>query len=150
MGTPYWLCLILEAKLRKLDNWSLKAILQDWTGIKSGNKLLETGRIGNASSWGAIEAAVKLIKSTLGLTLAIQITLNYAELDTLFSSVGNTVNQRLIAVKSFTDKDIHPVTPNTLLLGRSFNSVTRAVHGHNDSLPRRQKTLHKIEQTWWN
>ena len=98
---------------------------------------------------GLAEAAVKLVKSTLGLTLASQTTLNYAELGTLFSSVANTVNQRPIAVKSFADKDIHAVTPNSLLLGRSCNSIPRAVYGQNDSLTRRQETLHEIEQTWW-
>ena len=76
--------------------------------------------------------------------------MNYAELDTLFSSVANTVNQRPIAVKSFTDEDIHAVTPNDLLLGRSRNTVPGAMYGHNDSLTRRQETIHEIEQTWWN
>ena len=53
-------------------------------------------------------------------------------------------------MKSFTDEDIHAVTPNYLLLGLSRNSVPGAVYGHNDSLTCRQETIHEIEQTWWN
>ena len=43
------------------------------------------------------------------LTFASQSTLNYAELDTLFTStsVSNVVNQRLIAVRDFTEDDLH-------------------------------------------
>ena len=72
---------------------------------------------------GLAEAAVKLVKSALDLTLASQVTLNYAEIDTLFSSVANLVNQRPLAVKSFTYEDHHAITPNDLLLGRSRNSA---------------------------
>ena len=41
---------------------------------------------------GLAESAVILVKSTMALTLASQTTLNYAEMDTLFSCVANIVN----------------------------------------------------------
>ena len=47
---------------------------------------------------GLTEAAVKLMKSILELTVESQSNLTYAELDTLFSSVANIINQRLIAI----------------------------------------------------
>ena len=78
---------------------------------------------------GLAEAAVKLVKSTLELTLASHSNLTYAEIDTLFSSVADTVNQRPIAVQSFTEEDLHAITPNDLLLGRTRNSVPGAVQG---------------------
>ena len=61
----------------------------DWKKITEGAakngtkwKIVEPG-----CQWrnGLAESAVKLIKSTLALTLASQRTLNFAELDTLFS-----------------------------------------------------------------
>ena len=126
----------------------------DWTKIKEGAakngtdwKCVEPG-----CQWrnGLAESAVKLVKSTLELTLASQTTLNYAELDTLFSCIADTVNKRPIAVRSFTEEDIHAICPNDLLLGRSRNLVPGAAYDHNDSFPRRQQTILEIETMWWD
>ena len=92
---------------------------------------------------------MKLIKTTLDTTLASQTTLTFAEMDTLFCSVADTVNQRPIAVKSFTDDDIHANTPNDLLLGRSRNTVPGATFSSGESVTRRQETMREIEQLWW-
>ena len=70
---------------------------------------------------GQTRRAVKLL-GTAGnctddfLTAYHRYTHNFAELDTLFSSVANIVNQRPIAVKSLTEEDAHTITPNDLLL----------------------------------
>ena len=96
------------------------------------------------------EAAVKLVKSTLALTLASQSTLDYSELDTLFSSVANTVNQRPIAVRNFAEEDFHVITPNDLLLGRTRNVVPGAQFSQEDSITKRQEVLRELEETWWN
>ena len=126
----------------------------DWKRIvegaaKSGTdwKCVEPG-----CQWrnGLAESAVKLVKSTLSLTLASQSSLNFAELDTLFSSVANIVNQRPIAIKSFTEEDAHAITPNDLLLQRSKNTVPGVVYGTDDSLTRRQEVIRELEQTWWD
>ena len=93
---------------------------------------------------------MKLIKTTLDTTLASQTTLTFAEMDTLFCSVADTVNQRPIAVKSFTDDDIHAITPNDLLLGRSRNTVPGATFSSGESVTRRQETMQEIEQLWWS
>ena len=99
---------------------------------------------------GLAEAAVKLMKSTLETTLTSHTTLTYAELDTVFASVSNIVNQRPIAVRSFTEEDLHGICPNDLLLGRSRNTVPGVAYGMNDSITRRQEVLHEIEELWWN
>ena len=91
-----------------------------------------------------------MVKSTLDHTLASQKTLNYAELDTLFSSVANIVNHRPIGVKNFTNDDMEAITPNDLLLGRSRNSVPEVIYSENDNLTRRQEVLQELEQTWWS
>ena len=126
----------------------------DWDRIKEGAaksgtkwKCVEPG-----CQWrnGLAEAAVKLVKSTLALTMASQSTLNYAELDTLFSSVANIVNQRPIAIRSFTEEDIHAITPNDLLLQRSKNTVPGVVYGTDDSITKRQEAMRELEDMWWN
>ena len=83
---------------------------------------------------GLAEAAVKLVKTTLELTIASQQTLNFIELDTLFSSVANTVNQRPIGVKSFTEDDLVAITQNDLLLGRTRNSFPGVTYDENETL----------------
>ena len=99
---------------------------------------------------GLAEAAVKLVKSTLELTLASHTTLTYAELDTVFASVSNIVNQRPIAVRSYTEEDLHAITPNDLLLGRSKNTVPGVMYDTGDSVTKRQEVLCEIEDLWWS
>ena len=121
--------------------------------------LIQGGAAKNGTKWtcvepgcqwrnGLAEAAVKLIKTSPDTTLASQTTLTFAEMDTLFCSVADTVNQRPIAVKSFTDDDIHAITPNDMLLGRSRNSVPGATFSSGESVTRRQETIREIEQLW--
>ena len=126
----------------------------DWTKVgenaaKNGTKwkVVEPG-----CQWrnGLAEAAVKLVKTTLELTIASQQMLNFTELDTLFSSVANTVNQRPIGVKSFTEDDLVAITPNDLLLGRTRNSVPGVTYDENETLTKRQQLLQELEHTWWN
>ena len=99
---------------------------------------------------GIAESAVKLLKSTLALTLASQTTLNFTELDTLFSSVANTVNQRPIGVKSFVEDDFEAITPNDLLLQRSKNVVPGVQFEEGETFTRRQQVMQELEKTWWD
>ena len=126
----------------------------DWISI--GEKAAKNGtkwkvvEIGCQWRNGLAESAVKLVKSTLEHTIASQRTLDYSELDTLFSSVANTVNQRPIGAKNFTEEDFETITPNDLLLGRSRNTVTEVIYSENESLTKRQQVLQELEQCWWN
>ena len=83
------------------------------------------------------------------MALASQRTLNYAELDLLFSSVSNIVNQRPIGVKHFTEDDFEAITPNDLLLQRSKNTVPGVHYAQEENLTKRQQTMKEIEDTWW-
>ena len=98
---------------------------------------------------GLAESAVKLIKSTLSFTLKSQSTLNYAELDTLFSVVANVVNQRPIGVRSFSEDDIVALTPNDLLLQRARDNLGDLEFDTTDNLTRRQETMKELEDIWW-
>ena len=125
----------------------------DWSKIR--DKVAKNGTewktVEPGCQWrnGLAEAAVKLVKSTLAHTLANQRTLNFTELDTLFSSIANTVNQRPIAVQAYTDDDFHAITPNDLLLQRSRNTVPGAEFDADESLTRRQQVLKELEDMWW-
>ena len=126
----------------------------DWNKIKE--KVAKNGTdwkvIEPGCQWrnGLAEAAVKVLKSTLDLTLASQKTLNYAELDTLFSMIANTVNQRPIAARNFTDDDFEAITPNDLLLQRSRNTVPGIKFEEDESLTRRQVVMQEMEKMWWD
>ena len=90
------------------------------------------------------------MKSTLDLTIASQKTLNYAELDTLFSSVANIVNMRPIAAKTFTNEDFCAITPNDLLLQRSGNVAPDIDYEEEETYTRRQQIMKELEKTWWD
>jgi len=126
----------------------------DWDRIKE--KVAKNGTdwkvVEPGCQWrnGLAEGAVKVLKNTLSLTIASQRTLNYAELDTLFASVANTVNQRPIAARTFTDDDFEAITPNDLLLQRSRNVVPGVHYEENESLTRRQQVMRELEKTWWD
>ena len=84
------------------------------------------------------------------LTIESQSSLNYAELDTLFSCVADLVNKRPIAIRNYTEEDWYAVTPNDLLLQRTRNYVPCASFWDNDNLTKRQQTMAELELTWWN
>jgi len=108
------------------------------------NRIME-GAAKNGTKWrcvepgcqwrnGLAEAAVKLLKSSLQFTLSSQTTLNYAELDTVFSVFAEIINQWPIAIKSYTDDDSHAITPNDLLLQWTKNSVPGPTYDPSESL----------------
>ena len=83
----------LTKAAKLMDQFDLTKL--DWVKIRQGAarngtewKVVQPG-----CQWrnGLAEAAVKLVKSTLHHTLANQKALNFAELDTLFSSVCNLI-----------------------------------------------------------
>ena len=87
----------------------------DWGHIsssaaKSGTKwqLVEAG-----SQWrnGIVERQVGCLKHSLLNALQSSVALNFAELETLFSSVANLVNQCPLGVRNFTQEDFHSITP---------------------------------------
>ena len=63
------------------------------------------------------ERAVGLAKTTLGHQLDGHKSLNFAEMDELFLRVAHIINTRPIGIRSVTEDDYQPITPNNLLLG---------------------------------
>ena len=93
---------------------------------------------------GETSRAVKLL-ATAGycsddfLTAYHRSALNFAELDTLFSSVAHMVCLRTIMFESFTEEDAHATTPTDLLLQRIKNTVPRVDCGTDDYITRLQE-----------
>ena len=75
-----------------------------------------------------------------------QKTLNYAELVTLFSMIANTVDQRPIAARNFTDNDFEAITPNDLLLQSSRNKVPGILFEEGESLNQTQVVMQEMEK----
>ena len=61
----------------------------------------------------------------------------------------NIINQRPIAIRSFTEEDLHAVTPNDLLLQRTRNTVPGVVYADNDNFTKRQQVMQELESVWW-
>ena len=93
---------------------------------------------------GQTSRAVKLL-ATAGycsddfLTAYHRSALNFAELDTLFSSVAHMVCLRTIMFESFTEEEAHAITSNDLLLQKSKNTVPGEDCGTDDYITRLER-----------
>ncbi|MCP3680154.1 MAG: hypothetical protein GY782_07870, partial [Gammaproteobacteria bacterium] len=127
----------------------------DWSAIseraaKSGTKwiFVEAG-----SQWrnGLVERQVGVLKKSMASVLDTHSDLTYPELEALFDSAANLVNQRPLAVRTFSQDDFCSITPNDLLLGRNrlpLGSIS--AFGDNDNLTRRMEEIKQMEENWWS
>ena len=103
----------VDTSKHDISSWEWPRIVD--TTAKSGTAwvFVESG-----CQWrnGLVERQVALIKRTMSSVLQTHSNLNYAELDTLFASAANTINQRPLAVRTFSQDDYRSITPNDLLL----------------------------------
>ena len=97
-----------------------------------------------------MERQVASLKKTLKNTLEVAQHLNFAELDTMFSSAANIVNQRPLSVQNFGQDDLRSISPNDLLLARNKVPVKCGdIYGENDNIPLRLQFLEDLETLWW-
>ena len=66
------------------------------------------------------------------------------------SKVADTVNNRPIAARSYTEDDFHAITPNDLILQRSRNLVPGANYCTEENLTKRQQVMKELEDAWWS
>ncbi|MCP3680184.1 MAG: hypothetical protein GY782_08035 [Gammaproteobacteria bacterium] len=105
------------------------------------------------SQWrnGLVERQVGVLKKSLASVLDQHSDLTYPELEALFDSAANLVNQRPLSVRVFTQEDFRSITPNDLLLGRNRLPLgSNSAFGDNDNLPRRMEVIKKMEESWWS
>ena len=67
---------------------------------------------------GQSERMVGLAKTTLSHHLKGDLSLDWSEFDSLLCEVANVINNRPLGVRSWSDDNIHAITPNDLLLAR--------------------------------
>ena len=80
--------------------------------------------------------------------------LNFAEFETLMRRACNIVNDRPLGCKrsgTKNDGEIIPITPNTLLLGRTSLQPPSLIDSQdNDKLTKRVKFVQEVEDNWWS
>ena len=110
---------LLSAAKKQADPEAQDIKWEEIVGLagRSGTKWTFTER---GSPWrnGTAEAMVKLAKETLGHQLQSHLSLDWSELDSLFSQVADIINNRPLGV-FHSEEDYHQICPNDLLLGRS-------------------------------
>ena len=101
------------------------------------------------------EARVRAIKETFDILLPAGANgLNYAEFETVLRKACNIINDRPLAVKKSGNKkdgEILPISPNTLLLGRTSLQPPSLVDSEDgNKLTRRMKFIQEVEENWWS
>ena len=98
---------------------------------------------------------VKATKSTLQHVLASSIvatkpTINYAELTVLLSRVSSIINDRPLGVRSLSNEELVPVTPNILLLGRTGGTAQHHTEEETQEFIPRRAYQENLLQVWWS
>ena len=133
------------------ENW-------DWSKVEdSTSKDSTTWRFTPpASQWrnGLAESRVRCMKEGLDLMMpAGAENLSFTEFQTVIKKICNSINDRPLAVKRSGDKndgEIMPITPNSLLLGRTSVQPQSLVDiDEEDKLVKRMKFVEEVEREWW-
>ena len=137
-GVPSLVVSDLGSQLVKAGKMVNKEEKPAWDWRKIERETLKSGTkwvfVAAGCHWrnGLVERQIQSLKRSLDHVLSANACLNFAELDTLFSSVANLVNQRPLAVRSMGEDDFRSITPNDLLLGRT-RQVLRSSSQYGDS-----------------
>ena len=106
---------------------------------------------------GLTEARVKATKPSLahlivmiGSTINNSPTVTYPELVVLLSRVANVINDRPLGVRSLTNDDFVPVTPNQLLIGRTSTSPRSYTAEETQGFTARLSYQEELLNVWWN
>ena len=104
---------------------------------------------------GLAESRIKIFKQTFAKCVVSTINgnksfLNYVEMQALLADLMNKMNDRPIGLKSLTEHDLVPLTPNCLLLGRTSTSVVShdVVNISSEDYPRRLRYCQELYQYW--
>ena len=102
------------------------------------------------SPWrqGAAEALIKSVKQAFLLAVKNQ-RLSLSELQTVFSSIANGLNERPIGILPSVDSIVSVLTPNSLLLGRS-TADNPGGYEPTTSLLSRLSLVKSVEEQFWS
>ena len=96
------------------------------------------------------EAAVKVLKRTMDLTINSQEKLNFCEMETLLFTACNAMNERPLTVRVFDESTFHPLTVNQLLLARTGTSIASVDYQAGGNAMERLEFREELENVWWN
>ena len=104
---------------------------------------------------GLAESKVKAIKSTLSHMMASTLiggkpTITYAALMVVLARAASVVNDRPLGIRSLTEKDLIPITPNQLLLGRTSTAPRVATEEEVSDYGRSSRYQEELLNVWWN
>ena len=127
-------------------NWDWKVVQEagarlgtDWIFIPPGTQWRNRA-----------EAAVKVMKSTLNITINSQEKLNFSELESVLMSAANVMNERPLTVRVFDEYTFHPITVNQILLGRTSSTISSQDYQLAGSPLERLQYREEVETAWWN
>lgn len=94
-----------------------------------------------------------MLKRSLGAVLN-DTTLTFAEMQVVLSEAANVINDRPIGVKSLSQHDVMPLTPNQLTLGRTSTVPVPVLQDDVEKpdpvhLSDRQAYMEEVLNTWW-
>ena len=100
------------------------------------------------------ESRVKALKHTLkhvvdGSTINEKPTVSYVELQVFLAKAANIVNDRPLGIRSLTEDDLVPLTPNQLLLGRTSTAATAYTEEDVECFGPRSKYVEELLDLWW-
>ena len=143
----------ITAGAKEMVDWDYITFMTAKSGTKW--KFTEVG-----CSWrnGQAERAIGLAKKTLEHQLGSHLSLDFAQLDSLFAKVSSIMNSRPLGARSFTEENFYPVCPRDLLLGRaaggthdpSQESLLDQNSGHEADLTKHQSQIEEVVAMWWN
>ena len=125
----------------------------DWKVVQEAGARLGTNWvfIPAGTQWrNRAEAAVKVLKSTLSVTINSQEKLNFSELESVLMSAANAMNERPLTVRVYDDHTFHPLTVNQLLLGRTTTTIASQDYQAAGSPLERLQYREEVETVWWS
>ena len=125
----------------------------DWKIVQEAGARLGTNWIfiPPGTQWrNRAEAAVKVLKSTLGITINSQDKLNFSELESVLMSAANAMNERPLTVRVHDEHTFHPLTVNQLLLGRTGTTIASQDYQAAGGSLERLQYREEVETVWWN
>ena len=152
----------LQAASKQVD-WTRKESPEQWEWEKVEHATSAKGTrwhfVPAGCQWqnGLAESRIRIFKQTfrrcvIGTINGNKTLVNYCEMQCMLADMMDRMNNRPIGLKSLTEYDIVPLTPNCLLIGRTSTSAWAGSQGDADYLvedyPRRLRYCQELLQFW--
>ena len=163
-GTPKYVVSDKGSRLQAASihvDWSKKENPQNWQwdAIKdaTANKGTKWDFVPAGCQWqnGLAESRIRIFKETyakciIGTINGNKSLISYGDMQGLLADIMNRMNDRPIGLKSLTETDLVPLTPNCLLIGRTSSSVSCGNNGdcQEENYPKRLNYCQELSDYW--